>query len=472
MNPYLKQFSRHFVTKAAGIAVFSIVAIEVLLGPYVKSFESHEVDATLRELEKKEWYRNVVLLGDSVGRGIFADWKITGGSIARLACNQATETAGQYFFLQRYLENNRMPGAVIICDRTPGSGDLDQLLTENYIQRCFTRWREILGLFRAKLDPVFTVKMVAYKLLATFKNRLHLQRLLVGFTNSDVYSGIAPDGGTVRAGYGLFGGASDAIRAVRDEPVSRYYLRRMLADLERMGVPVHYLPPPTMNTEGGSHRMVEESLAIFRDLGRQFSGLHVAEDTYIRLPKNHFSDEVHLNGAGLAAYRPAVQTLVDGIVQDAAHRQERMRTTAFERGIPLFTYADGKQLLLLRPHGTAAAVQGDALQLSAATRDPALLLPELAGVEKRRQARIAVRVGMESESRTVARLYYTAGDEDFAQQRSLRARVIPGLNSITFLLPDEFQGGKLRFDPGEEEGRYVLHAIEGRIIPADDVIFF
>jgi hypothetical protein len=428
MNPYLKQFSRHFVTKAAGIAVVAVVVIELLAGPYVRSFESHEVDATLHALEKKEWNRNVVLLGDSVGRGIFADWKITGGSIARLACNQATETAGQYFFLQRYLERNRMPGAVIICDRSPGNGDLRQVLTENYVQRCFTRWREILGLFRVKLDPVFTVKMVVYKMLATFKYRLHLQRLLAGFTNSDVYSGVAPEGGKVNAGYGIFDVVEDKVRAARNESVSRYYLHRMLEDLDGYGVPVHYLPPPTTDAERGSHRMVLDSLAMLRDLDRQFSGLHVAEDTYVRLPKSHFRDEVHLNEVGLAAYRPAVQTLVDGIVQKAVRRQGEMGDAAFKRGTPLFSYADGEHLRLIRPHGTAAAVRGDALLLSAATKDPALLLPDLAGVEKRRQTRIAVRVGMESESRTVARLYYAAGDEDFAQQRSLRARVEPGLS--------------------------------------------
>lgn len=452
--------------------MIAVVVIELLAGPWVRSFDSHEVDVTLRILQKKDLNRNVVLLGDSVGRGIFADWKIAGGSIARLACNQATETAGQYFFLKRYLENNRMPGAVIICDRTPGKGDLNQALTENYVQRCFTRWREILGLFRVKLDPVFTAKMVAYKLLATFRNRLHLQRYLLGFSNSDVYSGIAPDAGTVGGGYGLFDVAGDAMRALRDEPVSRYYLRRMLEELDGYGVPVHYLPPPTTQAEGGSHRLVKESLVMFRDLGRQFNGLQVAEDIYVRLPKSHFSDEVHLNDQGLAAYRPAVQALVDGIVQEAVRRQGEMVEAAFARGTPLFSYTDGKHLRMLRPVGTAAAVQGEALLLSAATKDPAVLLPVLAGVDKHRQARVAVRVRMESESRTVARLYYAAGDEDFAQQRSLRAKAEPGLNQVSFLLPDDFRGGKLRFDPGEAEGRYVLHAVEGRIIPAGDTVYF
>ncbi|KAB2889357.1 MAG: hypothetical protein F9K32_13050 [Desulfobulbaceae bacterium] len=472
MALYLKQFSRHFVTTAAAVAVIAVVAIELLAGPWVKSFESHEVDATLHVLEKKELNKDVVVLGDSVGRGIFSGWRSGKGTVAMLACNQATETTGQYFFLKRYLEHNGMPGAVIICDRTPGKGDLNQALTENYVQRCFTRWREILGLFRVKLDPVFTAKMVAYKLLATFKNRLHLQRTLVGFTNSDIYSGVVPASGTTPGGYGIFDVIEDEMRAARTESVSWRYLRQMLEELDGLNIPVYYLPPVTTQKIDDSHQLVQHSLAMFRDFERQFGGLHVLTDAYVRLPKSHFSDEVHLNELGLAAYRPLVQSRLDEIVQEAVDRRELNRDTAFARGTPLFSYADGKTLRMLRPVGTAAAVQGEALQLSAATKDPALLLPGLAGVEKPGQARVVVRVRMEGDSSTVARLYYAAGDEDFAQQRSLRAKVGPGLNQVSFLLPADFQGGKLRFDPGEAEGRYVLHAVEGRIIAADDAVYF
>jgi hypothetical protein len=113
------------------------------------------------------------------------------GKIANLACNQATETAGQYFFLKRYLKKNRMPRAVISCDRTPLDGNLRQNLTENYIQRCFTHWSEIIELALIKRDPEFTVKMIAYKMLSTYTYRLHLQKIILGTTNSNIYSGIS-----------------------------------------------------------------------------------------------------------------------------------------------------------------------------------------------------------------------------------------------------------------------------------------
>ncbi len=473
MSLYLKQFSLCFVSKAAGIAVIAVVLIELLVGPYVRSFESHEVDATLKFLEKSDKNYRVVLLGDSVGRGVFNDWKFNKGSIAKLACNQATETTGQYFFLKRYLENNKMPGAVIVCDRSPGVGDLKQSLTENYIQRCFTRWREILGLFQAKIDPVFTVKMVAYRLLVTFKNRLHLQRFLAGFTNSDVYSGVVSNISTVKAGYGLFDVIEDRLDAGRGESVSLRYLKRMLSDLEGYGVPLYYLPPPTSEATDESHRLVLRSLATLRELDRQFSGLHVIGDAYIRLPESNFSDQVHLNEQGLTAYRPTIQPLVDGILADAVRRQGEMRAAAFGRGGAFFQYVNEEELRLIRPAGgTTASLHGNMLLLSAATKDPAVLLPERAGVKKCKEERIGIRVDLKSDSSTVARLFYAAGDQDFDQRRSVRAKVEPGRNSLFFLLPGDSQGEKLRFDPGEVAGQYALHAIEGKIVRADDDGYF
>lgn len=473
MTRYLKQFSLRFVSKAAGIAVIAIVVTELLTGPYVRSFESHEVDATLKYLEKSDRNHSVVLLGDSVGRGVFADWKFKRGAIAKLACNQATETAGQYFFLKRYLENNKVPGAVIVCDRSPGIGDLKQSLTENYIQRCFTRWTEILGLFQAKLNPVFTVKMVAYRSLATFKNRLHLQRLLTGFTNSDVYSGAVSDISTVKAGYGLFDVVENALDTGRGESVSLRYLKRMMTELEGYGVPLYYLPPPTSEATDESHRQVLDSLTMLRKLGRQFGGLHVLEDTYIRLPKDYFSDEVHLNEQGLTAYRPAIQPLIDGILEEAIRHQKEMRSHAFARGGHFFQYLREGELRLIRPTGgTASSLHGNTLLLSATTNDPAVLLPERVGVEKNMDERIGVRVDLGSDFSTIARLYYAAGNEVFEQRRSVRAKVEPGRNSIFFLLPSDFQGEKLRFDPGEVAGQYTLHAIEGKIIRGKDDSYF
>ena len=473
MTRYLKQFSLRFVSKAAGIAVTTIVVIELLTGPYVRSFESHEVDATLKYLEKSDRNHSVVLLGDSVGRGVFADWKFKRGAIAKLACNQATETAGQYFFLKRYLENNKVPGAVIVCDRSPGIGDLKQSLTENYIQRCFTRWSEILGLFQAKLDPVFTVKMVFYKSLATFKNRLHLQQLLTGFTNSDVYSGVVSDISTVKAGYGLFGVIEDALETGRGESVSQRYLKMMMTELESYGVPLYYLPPPTSEATDDSNKQVLDSLTMLRELGLQFGGLHVLEDAYIRLPKSHFSDEVHLNEQGLTSYRPAIHPLIDEILEEAIHRQKEMRSHAFTRGGQFFQYIKEEELRLIRPTGgTTSSLHGNMLLLSATTNDPAVLLPERAGVKKIMDERIGVRVDVESDFSTIARLYYADGNEAFEQGRSVRAKIEPGRNSVYFLLPSDFQGEKLRFDPGEVAGQYTVHAIEGKIVRADDDCYF
>lgn len=473
MHGFLKRIPRGYFTGAAAAAILTIVAIELLAGPWVRTYRSHEVDHTLHALQKTNWNRNVVLLGDSVGRGIFEGWQPGRGAIAMLACNQATETVGQYFFLKRYLAGNRLPGAVVICDRTPGSGDLNQTLTENYVQRCFTRWGEIFGLLAAKLDPVFTTKMIAYKMLATFKNRLHLQRRLVGFTNSDIYSGVAPDTGSVKAGYGIFALVGDQLKALRGQPASRLYLLRMLEEMEALGVPVYYLPPPASESQQSSHPLVRESLAMLRELSRRYRGLHVLEDAYVRLPGSYFSDEVHLNATGLAAYRPAVLPYIEKIVREAAQRQGRQRASAFGRGRLLFAFGDGRETVSIRPlAGTDLAMTGRGLQVTSGTGDPALLLPEIGGDGAAAHELLAVRVEMECSVSTVARLYYADGTDDFAQQRSLRARVEPGVHSLFFLLPKDFQAGRLRLDPGEVAGRYLLHAVEVRVVPAGSAIFF
>ena len=246
-----------------------------------------------------------------------------------------------------------------------------------------------------------------------------------------------------------------------------------MTELESYGVPLYYLPPPTSEATDDSNKQVLDSLTMLRELGLQFGGLHVLEDAYIRLPKSHFSDEVHLNEQGLTSYRPAIHPLIDEILEEAIHRQKEMRSHAFTRGGQFFQYIKEEELRLIRPTGgTTSSLHGNMLLLSATTNDPAVLLPERAGVKKIMDERIGVRVDVESDFSTIARLYYADGNEAFEQGRSVRAKIEPGRNSVYFLLPSDFQGEKLRFDPGEVAGQYTVHAIEGKIVRADDDCYF
>ncbi len=473
MSRYLKDFAPRFISMAAGIAIIAVIAIEIVVRPYLNSFVSHEVDWTLRALQKKNMNQDVVILGDSVGRGIFADWKFKKGSVAKLACNQATETAGQFFFLKRFLENNKVPGAVIICDRSPSSGNLNQLLTENYIQRCFTKWDEIFELFKVKLDPVFTVKMISYNIFNTFKYRLHLQQLLVGFANSNVYSGVPDNQNQVKKMYGIFDVIKEKIESNRHESISQYYLNRILKELTRYGVSLYYLPPPTMELNNDFHRAVENSMSLFKQLGNQYPDLHVLEGVYIRLPSSYFSDGVHLNEYGVAKYRLLIQPQVYKILEEAERHKILKREAMYNNGTPIFQYTDKKTLSLFQPiNDTSLNFQNNSLVLSTQSNDPALLLPAITGIKKKKNDRIALKVCLNSQSNTVARIYYSWKNNEFDQKHSVRSAVKPGMNTLFFLLPNDFQVGNLRLDPGEAKGVYVLDSVEGRIIEANGVIYF
>jgi len=459
---------------AAGIAIIAVIIIEIVVRPYLNSFVSHEVDWTLRALHKKNMNQHVVILGDSVGRGIFADWKFKKGSVVKLACNQATESAGQYFFLNRFLKNNKVPGAVIICNLSSSSGNLDQVLTENYIQRCFTRWDEIFDIFRVKMDPVFTVKMIAYKMLNTFKYRLHLQQRLAGFTNSNVYSGAIDNQNEVKTGHGLFQAIKEKLASMRhDESISLYYLKRMLKELNGYGVPLYYLPPPTMKSNDDLHRAVEDSLSLFKELGKQYADVHVLDDAYTSLPMSYFSDGVHLNELGVSKYQPSIQPQIDKILQEAERHKELMREDIYNKGTPLFKYSGEQTLRLLHPiNDTYLNFQKKYLVVSTKSNDPALLLPAISGVKKKKNDHIAIKVSLNSESNTITRIYYSRKNDEFDQKNSVRSSVKPGFNTLFFMLPSDFREGNLRLDPGEAKGVYVLDSVEGKIIETSSVNYF
>ena len=309
-------------TNAGIVAGCLIILIEFLLNPYLSNkYFSHEVDEMLHYLEQPKKDQSVVAIGDSVGNGIFGEWNFNNGNVASLACNQATETAGQYFFLRRFLKNNKAPGAVISCDRTPLSGNLEQSLTENYIQRCFTDWSEILELMIVKTDPVFTIKMVAYKFFSTFKYRLHLQRKIVGFTNSDIYSGATQPTKSAKKSYSLIEVVSKFKEHHRTESISQYFFKKILVELEKIHVPLYYLPSPSRLDTNDNHLLVQSSIKHLNNLKKEFANLHILEDHYQRLPGKYFRDEVHLNQAGLENYRPLIQPTIERILLESTRRQ-------------------------------------------------------------------------------------------------------------------------------------------------------
>lgn len=454
------------MTNAAILTIFFIILIEYKVHPYLfNNFVSHEVDWTVRSLQY-HLKEPVVVIGDSVGHRVFREWGAYRGKIANLACNQATETAGQYFFLKRFIEQSKLPGAIITCDRTPFIGNLEQSLTENYIQRVFTKWSEIYELLIAKLDPVFSVKMVAYKLLSTFKYRLHLQEKIVGFTNSSIYSGVTSGKSSKSSRYGIIRLISDAKLNFQQTSLSYYFFKKILFEAAKNNIPVYYLPPPTQLEKNTSHRLVKSSLSEMEVLADEFDNLHILAEFYQRYPRNLFADDVHPNSAGLEIYRPTIQPKIDSIVSDAKELQINYLVNRFERGSVVFNYSTLTSFEnFTQVSDVELNIIDGQLVVTSSGNDPAIMIPEITHISKNWADQIAVKITVTSTVDTVAKLYFSTDQEkQFSENNRLKHQVQIGSNTMFFLLPNTFNKGWLRLDPGTTEGTYTINKVEGRII--------
>lgn len=467
-------------SNALWLTLAGIATIEMLAHPYLfNNFFSHEVDKLLHTLKTQKFDAPVVTIGDSVGHGIFSGWEFAQGKIANLACNQATETAGQYFFLKRYLEKNRMPRAVISCDRTPLDGNLRQNLTENYIQRCFTHWAEIIELALIKRDPEFTVKMIAYKMLSTYTYRLHLQKVILGTTNRDIYSGISIGGSALAPSRGIFTVLNDALERSRKESISAIFHKKMSRMLASDNVPLYYVPPPSRLDNGDTDRLIQSSTTRLQKLTDNLPKLHVLSKEYRRLPNEYFGDDVHLNATGLTAYRPLLQTPFKELITESlsSHRQEFERR--FSSGVALLSGKTKSLAYTLSVlHDATLSDEKESLKILATGKDPAVLLPAIQRFTPRDHERAVAFFLLASEKPTIAKLYYSFSEKfAFSEKDSQSKRVQAGQNRLYFVLPKEFTGGTVRFDPGDVEGKYVMHLFEimlvetGKSYPYIDDLF-
>jgi hypothetical protein len=456
-------------TNAFIMAVALIVAIELFLHPYLtKKYFSHEVDQTIQYLQSPNRNQAIVIIGDSVGHGVFEGWTFNSGSVANLACNQATETAGQYFFLKRFLNKNKAPGAVISCDRTPFSGNLEQNLTENYVQRVFTDWSEIVDLMIVILDPVFTVKMIAYKFFSAFKYRLHLQKLIAGFTNSDIYSGIVSTGSSTDQDYGLMRILSKVKERLRSESISSQYFKKILNDLKILDIPLYFLPPPSSIDNGDTHKLIQKSIKVMDIMKDNLNNVHILKDQYQRLPKEYFSDAVHLNQDGLDVYRSPLKTVMEKMISDSLHRQEERLPRLFSLGQLIYAISAFDKNTQFHPLHDIQFEEIEGKQTIRSTgKDPAFLLPEVSGLKVRKDERVVIRALFESTETTQAQLYYTLDKKTpFSERNSVKQNVQTGRNALYFVLPEDFSEGKLRFDPGDCEGIFTLEQLEVKIVSA------
>lgn len=261
-------------------------------------FFNHEVDHLLYRLDSGTYPADYLLIGDSVGLQLFRQFE-RDRHFKLFASNQAIEMTGQYFLVQRYLEQNPEPKAVIFASRPFQNNNLIQVYTENFVFRTFTRPHEILEIFRIKRNPAIFCKMVAYALLPSFKYRLKLQSKLVNFTNADVYTGL--DGLPQDGGIGRFSLLKIFREKIRTGKTSPEHFKALAGLLHEKDIDFFYIPMPVEKQKKGSY-LLKQYDELFREF---FPGISEENNRFhyfneVReYPAEMFVDHVHFNDRGL-----------------------------------------------------------------------------------------------------------------------------------------------------------------------------
>lgn len=274
----------------------------------------HEVDDLLYRLGRDRFDADGVILGNSVAYQVFNHPPfLERTNVAMLATNEAIGMTGQYFIMQRYLERNRPPRAVILMTLPSLEGSLSYETTDNYLCRTFTRAREILDVFLLKRDPVFALKAAAYRLFPAFKYRLQLQKAVLGITNAPIYTGAAHTGRSAQnKNYSVTEILQDELTC---KDIPRRHFVKLLDLLKIHGIPLHFLTPPLKEGNLGSQLHYGQAFEHhFPELRKDHSLLHWSNRT-ILYPDRLFNDEVHFSKEGLPLARLYLYGLADEIMR-------------------------------------------------------------------------------------------------------------------------------------------------------------
>ncbi len=284
------------------LALIAVIAVENKLQSKLPGAASyHEVDELLYHLQAKKIDAAYMLLGDSVGRQLFMNTPhLQGPKFAMLATNQAITMTGQYFIARRYLSRNEVPRAVVLYTTNNFHSGLDSALSDNYIQRTFTDFSEILEVFRLKRDPVFTAKTLAYRLLPSFKYRLYLQKQWVGYANAESYTGIAyADRGKGEADYSLLKVLKFNIQ---EKNIPQQHFISLLAVAHDLHIPLFFLSP-AINEHGKYGMVLHKQYSnlcerLFPDLQKIYPHFYYGKQARL-LSREYFVDGSHFNEVGL-----------------------------------------------------------------------------------------------------------------------------------------------------------------------------
>ncbi|WP_339135050.1 MAG: hypothetical protein WGN25_16930 [Candidatus Electrothrix sp. GW3-4] len=312
MNSSIFNFKR--IPSAFILALLFIVCCEYgVAKKFGGLFSSHEVDQLVQQLKTTRYDVGYVLIGDSVGLQLSSQY-YPDSRFAVLATNQAIEMTGQYFLIQRFLERNPPPKAVIFTGLPFIDRDLNQAVTENFVLRVFTEWREIYEVFLAKYDLTMMAKTITYKVLFSYKHKLQMQKKILGYTNADMYSGLDQESAAFTYNkYSLL----KVYRKMKQRGTnsSVFHLGKLLALLQEKGIDFYYIPAPAQQknnyAQGEYKKMFSD---FFPELERKYSNFLWGKE-YKKYPANLFRDFVHFNEEGLVLANKVMKEQVYSIMR-------------------------------------------------------------------------------------------------------------------------------------------------------------
>ena len=300
---------RLFSSAVLWALIVILISEAVLARTLPQRYFSHEVDQILYDLEHKKYNAEFLLLGDSVGGQIWrAAIKDDGRQhmFAVLPSNAAIEMTGQYYLVQRYLKRNKKPKAVIFLGRNFLSRDLNQVYTENFVQRCFLNFREIAEITSHK-GVEFGLVMLVYKCLPSYRYRLHLQKRLAGFANSNVGTGLLPTQDPVIPK--IPAGTRTA---------SKIYLIKLLALCDRLDIHFYLIEAPMPESTAGRSWDVPsfgDMRSSWDDLEKRYGRLHLVKDMSVFQENDFAADRIHLNPRAVMRAGVLWWKIFDGILR-------------------------------------------------------------------------------------------------------------------------------------------------------------
>ena len=201
---------------------------------------------------------------------------------------------------------------------SPFNLNLDLMLTENFVLRCFTKWYEIIELTIAKRSLAFGAKMLSYGLLPSNKYRLHLQKAVLGSPNVSIYAGYPALTRGGRAIYGLFDLIQNYLEKHRQQPISDEYFVRLVTLLRTEKIPFYYIPAPMDNARYEQYNKKGKRLRLshrLQQLERQYDNFHFMEKLQLIYPKERFPDGTHLDTEGVAMANRDLAHFLNSVLQ-------------------------------------------------------------------------------------------------------------------------------------------------------------